>query len=148
MENLERSNICQLYSAVRRILLSARQKAYAAVNFAMVQCYWEIGRLISEEELKGKHRADYGKQIMEDLSARLTEEFGKGFDVRELRRYCQLYRCFPIWDTLCPEFSFSHYHRLITTENQEASYMNETIQGTWSEVSQCTNKSSIISLGL
>ncbi len=134
MEYLDRSNIGQLYSAVRGILVSARQKAYAAVNFAMVRCYWEIGRLISEEELKGKQRADYGKQIIEELSARLKEEFGKGFDARELRRYCQFYRCFPIWDALCPKLSWSHYRRLITIENQEARmwYMNETIQGAWS----------------
>ncbi len=134
MEDLEMSNIGQLYSAVRGILVSARQKAYAAVNFAMVRCYWEIGRLISEEELKGKQRADYGKQIIEELSSRLTEEFGKGFDARELRRYCQLYRCFPIWDTLCPKLSWSHYRRLITIDSQEARmwYMNEAIQGAWS----------------
>ncbi len=134
MEDLERSNVGQLYSTVRGILVSARQKAYVAVNFAMVRCYWEIGRLISEEELKGKQRADYGKQIIDELSTRLTKEFGKCFDARELRRYCQFYHCFPIWDTLCPKLSWSHYRRLITIENQEARmwYMNEAIQGAWS----------------
>ncbi len=134
MEDLEMSNVGKLYSVVRGILVSARQKAYTAVNFAMVQCYWEIGRLISDEKLKGKQRAYYGKRIIDELSTRLTEEFGKGFDVRELRRYCQFYRCFPIWDALRPELSWTHYRFLITVENQEARmwYMNEAAQSMWS----------------
>ncbi len=134
MSNIKRDNINQLYSAVRDILITARGKAYTAINFAMVQSYWQIGKLITEEELGGKNRAEYGKQIMTELSARLTSEFGKGFDSRELRRICQFYRCFPKWDALRPELSWSHYRRLVSVENPNARewYMNEAAESVWS----------------
>ncbi len=134
MSNIECNNINQLYSAVRDILITARGKAYTAINFAMVQSYWQIGKLITEEELGGKNRAEYGKQIMTELSARLTSEFGKGFDSRELRRICQFYRCFPKWDALRPELSWSHYRRLVSVENPNARewYMNEAAESVWS----------------
>lgn len=71
-------------------------------------------------------RADYGKAVLQNLSQRLTKEFGKGFDERELRKMCQFYRCFEIRDTLRPELSWSHYRKLISVENKEARlwYMN------------------------
>ncbi len=124
----------KLYSEISNILLSARSKAYSAINFAMVQSYWQIGKLITEEELSGKDRADYGKYVMKELSNRLSSSFGKGFDERELRRICQFYRCFPIRDTLRPELSWSHYRRLISVDNPEARqwYMNEAASCLWS----------------
>lgn len=124
----------RLYSEIRDILLSARQKAYSAINFAMVQSYWQIGKLITDEELGGASRARYGEQLMQELAARLTAEFGKGFDARELRKICQFYRCFPKWDALRPELSWTHYRRLITVENPEARqwYMTEAANSVWS----------------
>ena len=97
------SNFKQLYADICHVLSTARGKAYSAVNFAMVQSYWQIGKLITDEELGGKQRADYGRYLMKELSERLTQDFGKGFDERELRKICQFYRCFPIRDTLRPE---------------------------------------------
>ncbi len=134
MSNIRPNDINTLYTSVREILLSARGKAYTAVNFAMVQSYWQIGRLITEEELHGKQRADYGKQLLHHLAKRLTAEFGKGFDERELRRICQFYRCFPIRDTLCPQLSWSHYRRLLSVENEDARlwYMREAAESVWS----------------
>ena len=76
---LERSGK-DLYGAIRQVLQSARQTAYKAVNFAMVQAYWQVGRLIVEDEQKGKARAEYGKKVLDDLAERLTAEFGKGFE--------------------------------------------------------------------
>lgn len=69
----------------------------------MVTAYWNVGRLIVEDEQKGHIRAEYGKAILADLSKRLTDEFGKGFDERELRRIRQFYLVFPKWDALRPE---------------------------------------------
>src|SRR5262245_19780186 len=69
-----------LYRQVRDILAAARDRAWHAVNSVMVEAYWEIGRVIVEEEQAGKGRADYGKRVVERLSERLTVEFGKGFD--------------------------------------------------------------------
>ena len=69
---------------IKRILKNARQKAYTAVNSAMVEAYWKIGRRIVEEEQSGRERAEYGKEIVENLSKELTEEFRKGFSRRTL----------------------------------------------------------------
>ena len=128
------SNFKQLYADICHVLSTARGKAYSAVNFAMVQSYWQIGKLITDEELGGKQRADYGRYLMKELSERLTQDFGKGFDERELRKRCQFYRCFPIRDTLRPELSWSHYRRLISVENADARiwYMNEAAASMWS----------------
>jgi len=73
-----------LYGAIRQVLETARRSAYKAVNFAMVQSYWQIGRLIVEDEQKGEVRAEYGKKVLEELAKRLTAEFGKGFDASNL----------------------------------------------------------------
>lgn len=135
MNELDNNNkFSELYSSIRGILLTARNKAYNAINFVMVQSYWQIGKLITEEELGGKSRANYGKFIMKELSKKLTIDFGKGFDERELRKICQFYRCFPIRDTLRPELSWSHYRRLITVEDNGARlwYMSESANSMWS----------------
>ena len=73
------------YQSVEQILEEARKKAYSAVNFAMVQAYWNIGRIIIEEEQKGKAKAGYGEYFLRELSERLTKDFGRGFDPSNLR---------------------------------------------------------------
>lgn len=135
MQELSNTNtLKRLYAEIYEVLSDAKRKAYSAVNFAMVQSYWQIGKLISDEELGGRQRADYGKYLMKELSARLTRDFGKGFDERELRRICQFYRCFPIRDALRPELSWTHYRRLISVEDAMARvwYMNEAASCVWS----------------
>lgn len=124
----------QLYANVKSILATARQRAYAAVNFAMVESYWLIGQTIVEHEQHGEVRADYGKGVLKELAERLTREFGKGFDERELRKMRQFYQLFKIRDTLRPELTWSHYRRLISIENEQARlwYMNEAADGVWS----------------
>jgi len=84
-------NADTLYEAIRAILENARASAYRAVNFAMIQAYWRIGYLIVEHEQEGKERAEYGKALLEEVSKRLTGEFGKGFDVTNLRKMRQFY---------------------------------------------------------
>lgn len=135
--NITKSNIStsgQLFAEIRQILIGARQTAYKAVNFAMVTAYWNIGRLIVEDEQQGSTRAEYGKAVLADLSVRLTEEFGKGFDERELRRIRQFYLAFPKWDALRPDLSWTHYRLLIRVQDEAARqwYMNEAAEQTWS----------------
>ena len=89
-----------VYQSVRAALETARTKAAAAVNDAMVSAYWEIGRQIVEAQ---GDRAEYGQHLMEYLSERLTAEFGKGFTERNLRAMRQLYLAYPIRHTLCAE---------------------------------------------
>ena len=79
-----------LYANVSDILANARKRAYSAVNFAMVESYWLIGQQIVEYEQHGEARADYGKGLLKELAARLTVDFGKGFDESNLR-YMRLF---------------------------------------------------------
>ena len=123
-----------LYGAIRQVLQSARQNAYRAVNFAMVQAYWQIGRLIVEDEQNGEARAEYGKKVLEELAERLTAEFGKGFTVTNLKYMRSFYLSFPIGHALRDELSWTHYRLLLKVENPDARnwYMNEAAAENWS----------------
>lgn len=100
----------------------------------MVLSYWEIGRLIIEDEQQGKHRAAYGKAQLQHISGQLTQRFGKGFDVTNLRNMRKFYLAFPIRETLSLELSWSHYRTLIRLENPAARgwYMQEATSQNWS----------------
>ena len=75
----------QFIQEIKTLLHSARNKAYQSINEIMTKTYFEIGRRIVEEEQKGKSRADYGKELLKNLSNELTKEFGKGFSVANLK---------------------------------------------------------------
>lgn len=88
-------------------------RVYQAVNFEMVACYWEIGRLIVEEEQRGEARAEYGKRLIQELSKRLSAEFGKGFDKSNLWNMRAFYMAYPKVDALRRELSWTHYRLLL-----------------------------------
>jgi predicted nuclease of restriction endonuclease-like (RecB) superfamily len=135
-----------LYDTLRQIIHDARKGAYRAVNHAMVEAYWKIGRLIVEEEQAGKSRAGYGTFLLEDLAVRLTDEFGRGFSFANLKNFRQFFLVFPkgYHDgdipaneksyTVCSELSWSHYRLLMRVENPAARgyYIGETISQNWS----------------
>lgn len=123
-----------LFASIREILASARQTAYKAVNFAMVTAYWNIGRLIVEDEQQGSARAEYGSAVLEGLSIKLTEEFGKGFTITNLKNMRQFYLLFPKGHTLRGELTWSHYRLLIKVKDEQARlwYMNEAAEQAWS----------------
>lgn len=100
----------------------------------MMQCYWEIGRLIVEHEQNGQLRADYGKQQLLSLSLILTSRLGKGFDERNLRNMRAFYQAYPIRNALRSELSWTHYRCLLRIDNISARewYMNEAISRGWS----------------
>jgi len=85
---------------IKSILSSARDKAYYAINSAMVEAYWQIGKRIVEEEQHGKERADYGTYIVKTLSKELTIEFGKGFSERSIWQFRQFYQMFPEFEIM------------------------------------------------
>jgi predicted nuclease of restriction endonuclease-like (RecB) superfamily len=80
---------------IKQILKEARAKAYAAVNYSMLEAYWLIGKRIVEEIQQGGTRANYGEQVIKNISIALTTEFGKGFSERSIRQYRQFYQMFP-----------------------------------------------------
>lgn len=124
----------ELYEQIRNILLTSRQKAYSAVNEAMVQAYWLIGKTIVEDEQNGNNRAEYGKETLQFLSTKLTEEFGKGFSVRTLQQLKKFYVVYPNTNALRSQLNWTHYRNLIKVKSDEARnwYEEETIKSQWS----------------
>lgn len=127
-------SVVSVYSRIRNILETARSTAYRAVNFAMVQAYWNIGRVIVEEEQRGKVKAEYGKQLIAELSRRLTADFGRGFDPSNLWHMRSFYLSFPILDALRRELTWTHYRLLLKVELPEVRkfYLDECIASNWS----------------
>lgn len=128
------STITTLYDDIRAIIINTRNTIYKAVNTGILEANWKIGRRIVEEEQAGASRAEYGQWVINDLAEKLSVEFGRGFDARELRRYRQFYLLFPKWDALRPELTWTHYRTLIRVENERARlyYMNEAALQNWS----------------
>jgi predicted nuclease of restriction endonuclease-like (RecB) superfamily len=90
----------EFYESIVELLRAARSNAYRAVNFVMVQAYWNVGRMIVEEEQRGKEKAEYGDYLLRRLAARLTKEFGKGFTHTNLKYVRQFYLTYPIGHAL------------------------------------------------
>lgn len=124
----------QLYAQIRQLLQTAQTQVQAAINHAMVQCYWEIGRMIVEYEQGGEARAEYGKQTLQYLSNKLSREFGKGFNVSNIKYFRQFYLTFPIRHAVSGELTWTHYRHLLRIENPAARawYANEAITQSWS----------------
>lgn len=122
-----------LYQNVREIILNAKAKINHTVNFTVVETYWLIGKYIIEEEQQGKHRAEYGKNLLRYLAEKLTDEFGKNYSERNLRHTRQFYNTFPIWNALRSELTWSHYRSLLRVESEQARhfYIAEAISNNW-----------------
>jgi predicted nuclease of restriction endonuclease-like (RecB) superfamily len=121
-----------LYESIRQIIEEARDNVYRAANFAMVQAYWHIGKLIVENEQDGNQKAGYGEEIIEKLSARLSVEYG--FNSSNLWYMRQFYSTFKKLHALRGELSWTHYRLLLKVERGDARkfYMQESIEGNWS----------------
>ena len=104
-----------LFSQVVALLQNARQQVLRTVNSTMVYTYFEIGRMIVEEEQNGKERAEYGKQILKGLSEQLTNEFGKGFSVDNLQNMRKLYLIYSNYETLSSISENENSSSLMTT---------------------------------
>ena len=141
MSRLENTEITalppELYQQIHGILQAARQQSYRAVNTAMVEAYWQIGRRIVDHEQGGEARAAYGQGVLAALAARLTEDFGKGFTPANLRNFRQFYLTFTdeqIRYALRSNLTWTHLRQLMRIDNLDARnwYMNEASQQGWS----------------
>ena len=97
-----------LVNDLRSIVSKARSKAFAAVNYSLVERNWRIGQRIVEQEQNGASRAEYGKHVIEVASVALTEEFGKGFSYTNIANYKRFYLTFnnlQILQTVSEEFN-------------------------------------------
>jgi predicted nuclease of restriction endonuclease-like (RecB) superfamily len=127
----------QYITDIKQIIISARTKAYTAVNSAMVEAYWHIGKRIVEEEQYGKDRAEYGKEILKNLSIELQSEFGEGFAERCLREYRQFYLTFKEMEfgaQCAPNLTWSHIRRIMRLTDKGAMqyYLAEAAVNNWS----------------
>lgn len=122
-----------LYENIRNEVTKARQKVYAAVNSAMVETYWNIGKQIYEAQGESE-RAEYGSGLLKFLSEKLTEEFGKGFTVTNLKYMRQFYIAFPNRHALSDQLSWTHYRMLLKVEDEKARnfYLLESEKSNWS----------------
>jgi len=132
--NMLTTELNDLIRQISEVIVQARSHVRQSVNSAMVSSYWEIGRLIVEHEQQGQARAAYGQRQLAELSKRLTERLGKGFDVSNLRNMRRFHLAFPIREALPLELSWTHYNALARIENPSARdwYMQEAISQNWS----------------
>ena len=149
IQNEIQGNSVSYIAEIKKILSSARDKAYYAINSAMVEVYWQIGRRIVEEEQHGKERADYGAYVIKTLSQELTAEFGSGFSERSILQFRQFYQMFSeitIPRALLAEFknielspylsrlNWTQILRIMRVSNPDARayYIKETAENMWS----------------
>lgn len=129
-----------LYDKVAQLIEQARKQVATAVNLAMVHTYFEIGRMIVEDEQQGKQKAQYGKYIVKELSKKLTARFGKGFSDRNIEQMRQFYIAYSIPQTQSAELgkvrftlSWSHYLVLMRIQNpdERSFYEIEATNNNW-----------------
>jgi predicted nuclease of restriction endonuclease-like (RecB) superfamily len=124
------------FSKVSSLLKSARSRVVQQVNNVMVLTYFEIGKLIVLEEQKGEVKSKYGSNLINELSARLTEEFGRGFSQTNLKQMRSFYMVYENRQTPSDEFklSWSHYTKLMRVDNEKerSFYEIEAAQNNWS----------------
>ncbi len=129
----------KLYTKIVDLINTSRSKIVSTINTTMVYTYFEIGRMIVEEEQNGKEKAKYGDTLIFNLSVKLSEQFGKGFsrtNLKQMRQFYLLYSTKTIGQTLSDQFklSWSHYVILIKIEDplKRSFYEIETINNNWS----------------
>lgn len=124
MRNEIQNNNRELFFEISRLIEDARTAVSQTVNAGLTMLYWSIGGRINQEVLDND-RAPYGKQIVETLSRDLADQFGKSFELRNLRRMMQFAEVFPdpeIVSTLSTQLSWSHFVELLPLESQEKRY--------------------------
>ena len=128
MDNKQEIVESNFYSEVKHILDSAREKVYRTANFAMVEAYWNIGKLIVEKQ-GGAEKAEYGANLIKQLSVQMIKDFGKGFAPSNLMNMRQFYLTFPNFYALSSELSWTHYRLLMRIkEPEKREYYNNSLR--------------------
>ena len=127
------NEINSIFDSIKNLVINSRNKVYHTVNTEMLNLYWNIGKIIMEIQ-QGDERASYGDAVLDKLSQKLTNEFGKGFSSRNLRTMRKFYLIYPIWKTVSSKLSWSHYLELIKIDDEQKRkfYLNECINSKWS----------------
>lgn len=124
----------QLIQQIQSIIAQSRVKAIRSLDTERVLMYWQIGKVIFEEEQQGEDRATYGSFLIQALSEELEPQFGSGFSKRHLHWYVQFYRSFPNVNALRSQFSWTHYRTLLRIEKEDKRefYIAESVKNNWS----------------
>lgn len=117
----------ELYSQIASVFSKSRKFVVSTVNTTMVRTYFEIGRIIVENEQNGKSRAEYGKKTLKNLSERLTKDFGKGFSVTNLKQMRDFFLTNQNRQTVSDQFSLSWSHAKIKMMRWWKSLCRKTI---------------------
>ena len=134
----EISNTDDIFKDAQNIVEQPRNYAYQAVNIAMIQRNWLLGKRIADEELKGENRAEYGKEVINRLANHLTNLYGKGFSKSNLYQFVQFYKYFPeIFHSASGKsftLSWTHYRTLLRVTDKKARewYLQESEDEMWS----------------
>ena len=123
-----------LIKQIKILLQSSRQKIATAVNTTLLNTYWQIGKIICENEQADPARAEYGKQTLKVISKELTNEFGKGFSVSNIQFMRRFYQNYQIQQTVSVKLTWSHYCELlsISEDDKRSFYEKEAINANWS----------------
>jgi predicted nuclease of restriction endonuclease-like (RecB) superfamily len=123
----------ELIQQILSIIAIARDKAIRSVDTERVLMYWEIGKVIFEEEQEGKERAGYGDFLIKSLAKNLEPQLGSSFSHRQLNLFRQFYRIFPIVNALRSQFNWTHYRTLIRIDNNDKRefYIAEVEKNNW-----------------
>lgn len=137
MSELTSTDEQQFYKDVRFILQQAREEAYNRANGIMTYAYWNVGRRIVEQEQYGEKKARYGSYLINNLSKLLSDEFGAGFSVANLRNCRQFYLTFPEKSygfSIAGKISWSHLRNImrISDEEERNFYLDEVLAESWS----------------
>ena len=129
----EVKNINNIYENIKTLINNSKENIYRVVNTEILNLYWNIGKIIVDIQ-DGKNRAKYGDKILENLSLKLTNEFGNGFSKRNLERMRKFYIFFPNTTTMSSQLTWSHYTEIIKIKDkkQREFYMKECIEARWS----------------
>lgn len=122
-----------VYENIRLTVTEAQKKVYSTVNFVMVETYWNIGKQIYEAQGENE-RAEYGAGLLKFLSEKLTEEFGEGYTIANLKNMRQFFLIFPNSYALRSQLSWTHYRLLMRIEDSAARdfYLSECAKSNWS----------------
>ena len=123
----------ELIQQIQSIITTSKDRAIRSVDTERVLMYWQIGKVILEEEQDGKERTGYGEFLIKSLAEALEPQFGSGFSYRQLNLFHQFYRSFPIVNALRSQFSWTHYRNLIPIDNQDKKeyYIAEVAKNNW-----------------
>lgn len=108
----------ELFIKIKKLIEQSRNRVYKTVNIEMINLYWNIGKIIFEKQDRNS-RAKYGDLLIEGISRRLTEQFGKGFSIQNLKRMRQFYLTYPIRSSIMSELSWTHYLELIKIKEKK-----------------------------